>query len=151
MKTASAIKAILSEQVEGYRVLLDILQRERACLLRINAEEVETLSKEKDTIVLKLKLLEEERIRLVASFVAEQAIDDAAAFKRLTEITGDDSYQRLRLQLISLLQSISELNNFNRVLIERSASIVKNALTFLGSFGLATPASSKGALLSREA
>jgi flagellar biosynthesis/type III secretory pathway chaperone len=151
MTTAETIRSILIEQVNGYRTLLDILQRERACLLRLNALEVETLSKEKDTIVLKLRLLEEERIRLVSAFVAEQAIAEEAIFTRLDEVTGDDSFQRLRLQLISLLQGITELNGFNRILIERSASVVKNALNFLGSFGLAVPPSHKGALLSREA
>lgn len=150
MNTAETIRSILVEQVNGYRTLLDVLQRERACLLRLNALEVENLSKEKDTIVLKLKLLEEERVRLVKVFVSEQSIADKDTFTRLTEVTGDESFQQLRLQLISLLQGITELNGFNRVLIERSASVVKNALNFLGSFGL-VPASHKGALLSREA
>jgi flagellar biosynthesis/type III secretory pathway chaperone len=151
MIIAEQIKSILSDQVSGYRTLLDVLQRERACLLRMNAAEVEDLSKEKDTIVLKLRLLEEERIRLVDAFAAQQNIDAKATFQRLAEVTGDDAFQRLRLQLISLLQSITELNSFNRVLIERSAAVVKNALNFLGSCGLAVPASHKGALLSREA
>ncbi len=150
MNTTAGIKAILTDQVAGYRALLDILQREREHLVRFNAVEVENLSKEKDTAVLKLRLLEEERVRLVRSFAAEQNIDERNAFPALIRLTGDDSFQRLRLQLISLLQSISELNGFNRILIERSAVVVKNALTFLGSFGL-DAASRRGSLLSREA
>lgn len=152
MNRADAIKSILTEQVNSYRTLLGILQRERACLLHLNAQGVETLSKEKDTIVLKLRLLEEERIRLVRAFAKDYDIAEEAAFKKLSEIAaGDDSFHRLRLQLISLLQGITELNGFNRVLIVRSAGVVKNALNFLGSFGIAAPAAQKGALLSREA
>jgi flagellar biosynthesis/type III secretory pathway chaperone len=151
MSTAELIKSILTEQVSGYRTLLDILQREREYLLHFNAPGVEALSKEKDTVVLKLKLLEEERIRLVRSFVAEHAVDEQAAFHTLTEVSGDDSFQRLRLQLISLLQSITELNGFNRVLIERSVSVVKNALSFLGSMGVTVQSQKAGSLLSREA
>ncbi len=150
MSTAESIKSILTDQVNGYRTLLDILQRERGHLIRFNALEVESLSKEKDTAVLKLKLLEEERVRLVRSFVAERNIDERDAFRTLTGITDDDSFQRLRLQLISLLQSIMELNGFNRILIERSAAVVKDAINFLGSFGFDT-ASRRGALVSREA
>ncbi len=150
MSETDSIKAILTDQVAGYRALLDILQREREHLVRFNAVEVENLSKEKDTAVLKLRLLEEERVRLVRSFVAEQKIDERDAFPTLARVTGDESFQRLRLQLISLLQSITELNGFNRILIERSAVVVKNALAFLGSFGL-DAASRRGALLSREA
>ncbi len=151
MSTDENIKCILTEQVNAYRMLLDILQQERECLLHLNAPEVETLSKEKDTVVLKLKLLEEERIRLVKSFVAEHAIDEQAAFQTLSKVTGDDSFQRLRMQLISLLQSITELNGFNRVLIERSVTVVKNSLNFLGSIGVTVQSNKSGSRLSREA
>ncbi|HYA85699.1 MAG TPA: flagellar protein FlgN [Nitrospirota bacterium] len=150
MSTDENIKTILTEQVSGYRTLLDILQRERECLLHFNAPEVETLSKEKDTVVLKLKLLEEERIRLVKSFVAEHDVDEQAAFQTLSRVTGDHSFQRLRMQLISLLQSITELNGFNRVLIERSVTVVKNALNFLGSIGVTVQSSKSGSRLTRE-
>jgi flagellar biosynthesis/type III secretory pathway chaperone len=150
MSAAESIKTILSEQVTGYRALLDILQQERICLLSFNPLGVETLAKEKDTIVMKLKLLEEERIRLVCVYASEQALADADVFRSLAETSGDDSFQRLRLQLISLLQSIMELNGFNRVLIERSAAVIKNALNFLGSSGMTATAARTGALLSRE-
>ncbi|HTF99165.1 MAG TPA: flagellar protein FlgN [Nitrospirota bacterium] len=150
MSSAETIKSILSEQVSGYRTLLDILQRERACLLQFNPSGIETLSKEKDTAVMKLKLLEEERVRLVGTFVRENGIAATDAFRCLSESTGDDVFQRLRLQLISLLQSIMELNSFNRLLIERSAAVVKNALNFLITCGVAVSGSKAGALLSRE-
>jgi len=151
MNTADHIKSILTEQVSGYRSLLEILRRERESLLHFNAPEVEALSKEKDTVVLKLKLLEEERIRLVRSFVSDHAVHENTVFQVLREVTGDDSFQRLRLQLISLLQSITEMNGFNRVLIERSVTVVKNALNFLGSIGATVQSNKSGSLLSREA
>jgi len=151
MISPDAIRAILSEQVCGYRLLLDVLQRERASLLRFDPQGVESLSKEKDTIVLKLKLLEEERIRLVSAFAVEHAVENGDLLGKLSELSGNDSFQRLRSQLISLLQSITELNSFNRVLIERSSSVVKNALNFLGSFGRTIAPGHKGALLSKEA
>ena len=151
MNNTDQIKSILTEQVSGYRSLLNILQRERECLLQFDPRGVEALSKEKDTNVLKLRLLEEERIRLVHAFVTGRAVAEESAFEKLSEIAGDDSLQRLRLQLVSLLQSIMELNSFNRVLIERSASVVKNALNFLGSVGITVASQGSGRLLSKEA
>jgi flagellar biosynthesis/type III secretory pathway chaperone len=150
MNAAEAIKSILSEQVNGYRTLLDILQRERACLIHFDPRGVEALAKEKDTIVMKLRLLEEERMRLARAFAEEQSVPEDEVFRRLTETSGDEAFQRIRLQLISLLQSITELNGFNRVLIERSAAVVKNALNFLGAGGRVSPSVKRGALLSRE-
>jgi len=151
MSTAEHIRSILSEQVSGYRTLLDILRRERESLVHFSPSGVESLSKEKDTIVLKLRLLEEERIRLVRAFASAHAIAEQSAIQKLTELSGDDTFQRLRLQLISLLQGIMEMNEFNRVLIERSSGMVKNTLAFLGSLGVNLNANNKGAIFSREA
>ena len=150
MSIVDNIKSILSEQIAAYRTLVEILRRERECLVNFNPAGVESLSKEKDTIVLKLRLLEEERSRLVRAFAESHTIGDQAAFQKLVEVTGDDTFPRLRLQLTSLLQSIMELNGFNRVLIERSSSVVRNALSFLGSIGVNVSTNQTGGHFSRE-
>ncbi|MCI4626327.1 MAG: flagellar protein FlgN [Candidatus Magnetoovum sp. WYHC-5] len=71
MKSAIAIKKILKGQVEGYRGLLELLKEERQCLIDFNEEGIHKLAKEKDTLVLKLRLYEEERVRLVKQFAKE--------------------------------------------------------------------------------
>jgi len=101
--------------------------------------------------VIKLKLLEDERVRLVWSFAKEHGIIEKAVFTKLTDIAGDDSFQSIRLQLVSLLQSIMEFNGFNRILIERSAAVVQNALNFLSSIGVVTKTKNSGTLYSRQA
>jgi flagellar biosynthesis/type III secretory pathway chaperone len=151
MSNEESIKNILSEQVSCYRTLMEVLRKEREHLVHFNAPGVETLSKEKDTIVLQLRLLEEERIRLVRAFAAERAPGEDLSLQRLSQLTGDETLQKLRLQLISLLQGIVELNAFNRVLIERSSSVVKNALQFLSSLGVNHISQNTGTRLSREA
>jgi hypothetical protein len=151
MNLTDSIKTILTEQVIGYRTLIDILRQERECLVCFNPMGVEDLSKEKDTIVLKLKLLEEERSRLVRAFARDHAVAEKSTLQKLSEMTGDDSFLRLRLQLISLLQGVMELNEFNRVLIERSSGMVRNALNFLASLGVNLKTGNKSTLFSREA
>ena len=151
MSIEQSIKNILSEQVGGYRTLMEVLRREREQLVQFNAPGVEALSKEKDTVVLQLRLLEEERIRLVGVFAAERKLAGELSLQRLAEITGDEMFPKLRLQLISLLQGIVELNEFNRVLIERSSGVVKNALQFLSSLGVKPKGNNIGTRISREA
>lgn len=150
MRHVDFIKNILSEQVHGYRTLLGLLQRERECIVNLNAGEIEDISKEKDTILLKLRLLEEERKRLVEGFAAEEMNNAAITLQSLYEITGDKDFQRLRLQLRSLLQSIEELNAFNMILIGRSLSFINNSMNFLGSFGVAVQQKTTGVILSKE-
>jgi hypothetical protein len=151
MKTVANIKSILIEQISNYQMLLDVLQGERECLISFNSEAAETISKEKDTIVLKLRLLEEERTRLITKFATENGIKDNINLQRLYELTGDVSFQTLRLQLISLLQGIAELNEFNRILIERSMNFIKNVTNFLDLFGMNLNSKGIGRILSKEA
>lgn len=150
MSTPERIKDILGEQIKGYRTLLEVLQRERACLVHLNPEGVETLAKEKDTIMLKLRLLEEERVRLVQVFARETGSTGDMTLQRIHELTGDAAYSRLRSQMLSLIQAISELNEFNKILIERSSNFVRRTLGFLDSFGLSADRKKTGSVLSRE-
>ena len=151
MSTVAGIKNILIEQISGYRLLLDLLRREREHLIKFSADGVEDLAKEKDTLVLKLRLLEEERFRLINKFTDENMITGDKTLQKIYEITGDNDFQTMRLQLISLLQSISELNGFNRILIERSLILAKNASKFLHSFGLTPRSNNLGDTFSMEA
>jgi flagellar biosynthesis/type III secretory pathway chaperone len=150
MSTPRRIKNILSEQILGYRTLLAVLQKERECLINLNHEAVEALSKEKDTIVLKLRLLEEERIRLVRAFSKGAGATGELTLQGLYDKTGDAAFADMRLQMISLLQGIAELNEFNRILIDRSSHFVRRTLGFLESFGSTVKRNKTGTMLSRE-
>jgi flagellar biosynthesis/type III secretory pathway chaperone len=150
MRIIDSIKSILIEQIKSYRALLALLQRERECLISLDADEVENLSKEKDTILLRLRLLEEERIRLIKRYSADNAMRGKISLKGLSELTEDNDFQVMRSQLTSLLQSIQELNDLNMILIERSLSVVRQSVGFLESFGLNINQSNTGVMLSKE-
>jgi flagellar biosynthesis/type III secretory pathway chaperone len=150
MRIIDSIKSILIEQIKSYRALLALLQREKECLISLDADEVENLSKEKDTILLRLRLLEEERIRLIKRYSADNAISGKISLQGLSELTEDNDFQVMRSQLTSLLQSIQELNDLNMILIERSLSVVRQSVGFLESFGLNINQSNTGVMLSKE-
>lgn len=151
MKTSDSIKAIMSELISGYSVLQVLLQKERLCLINLNATQIEDLLKEKDTIVMRLKLLEEERRRLLRKYYIENGIKGELDKSILFKIDGDDSFESLRLQLLSLLQSIAELNEFNRILIDRTNLFFRNTIVFLESAGINLNPPHKTNKLSREA
>lgn len=145
MRSEEAITKILNEQISGYKALLDLLQRERLCLIDLNAGCVEELSKEKDIMILKLMLLEEERMRLAKEFGSS-----GLTLQALGELTGNAVFLDIRSKLKSLLQAIEELNNFNRILIERSLSYCRSSNGFFNFFGISENRPQKGMLLSRE-
>jgi flagellar biosynthesis/type III secretory pathway chaperone len=153
MTSADAIMKILDEQVSGYRMLLELLQREKACLVDFDAGEIEEISKEKDTMVLRLRLLEEERIRLMNRFQdenPEHVKPGDVSLRKLGEITGNEKFLDVRSRLVSLMQSIQELNGLNRTLIDRSLAHVRGSTGFFENFGLDPAGAGKGSLVSEE-
>ncbi len=150
MTPVQAITSILKEQINSYKMLLDLLQRERICLVEIDAEKVEEFSKEKATILMRLRLLEEERAKLTEAFAKEMGVPGNINLQKLRELTGDNIFTTLRSQLKSLLQSIEEMNEFNKILIDRSIRYFKTSTRFLNSFSYEPADKSTGALLSRE-
>ncbi|MCX7792852.1 MAG: flagellar protein FlgN [Thermodesulfovibrionales bacterium] len=136
MSELELIKDILRQQVLGYHALKEILQKERICLTDLRSSEIEGLAKEKDLMVMRLRLLEEERIRLLRRLKEKIKTEKELNLRKLYEITGDEEFLRLRSGLLSLTQAISELNDFNRVLIERTLNYIRGASSLLDSFGV---------------
>ncbi len=151
MNTLDGINAIMTELVAGYTVLQSLLQKERASLINLNVSQIEDLSKEKDTILIRLKLLENERMRLLKNYYIEKGIQGEIDLLVIYKINGDESFESLRLKLISLIQSIAELNEFNSILIDRSINFFKNSIGFLGSSGINIDYNHKASMLSKEA
>ncbi len=150
MTPVQAITSILKEQINSYKMLLDLLQKERICLINIDAEKIEEFSKEKDTILMRLRLLEEERAKLTETFAEDRGVPNNINLQRLRELTGDSIFTNLRSQLRSLLQSIEEMNELNRILIDRSIRYFKTTTGFFSSFSSEPTHKSTGTLLSRE-
>jgi hypothetical protein len=158
MTLLETIKKVLFEQVQGCRLLLELLQREKICLVNLQMDGIEALAKEKDILVLKLKLLEEERVRLLDRFVFENFPDlpdegpssQKINILKLAEITGETIFEEIRSKLISLSQGIKELNDLNRTMIDRTLSFLNKNTNFLGMWYPGAAMNEKGRLLSRE-
>ena len=142
--TADAAEEILNEELKGYKALLSLLQRERVCLLGFDTESYEAISKEKDTLVFRLRLLDEERQRVMSRLFGGEM-----NLKRIAEATGNARLLEIRSTFLSLLQGVEELNNLNRMLIDRSLNYLRGTARFLSSAGIPGPRE-KGALYSGE-
>lgn len=145
MTQEDSLANILNEQVMGYKMLLELLQKERLCLIDLNAWAVEELYKEKDVLILKLRLLEEERLRLMKDFGKGEV-----TLQKLGELTGNKTFLDIRSKLKSLMQAVEELNSFNRLLIERSLSYFRSNAGFFNTFGFNEGMPQKGMLISKE-
>jgi len=150
MTSEQAIINILQEQIKAYKMLHIILMKEKEFLVNIKPDMVSELSKEKDTVVMRLRLLEEERVRLVREFVKDNEITGEINLKVIAKHTGNDMFVTLRSQLFSLLQNVEEMNKFNSILIDRSINYIKNTTSFIGAFTEDNTSKTTGVLLSKE-
>ena len=143
------IKKILSRQISILKELMDVLRKEREFLVEHNSIELNVLSKEKDTICLWLKLLNDELKKLMNKYALENNIDGDINIDLICKHSGEPDLKILKLKLISLSQSLMELNDFNRILMERSFNFYKEATDFFESFHLCNKNDS-GIILSKE-
>jgi len=150
MTSDTAIISILKEQVKSYKILHDLLNKERTCLVDMDSGRIEEISKGKDTVVMRLRLLEEERQRLIRQFADDNDVDVNINLDELGRLTGNSLFHDLRSQLLSLLQSIEEMNKFNSILIERSIRYIRTNNSFFKSFTGESMVRSSGVLLSKE-
>lgn len=130
------LKDVLKYQIKAHDELVSLLQKEREALMLFNPDEIERLAKEKDMVLMKIRLFEEERVKLLNQISNINKIDENITLSKLVELTGDQEFKELGLKLISLIQSVIELNEFNRILIERSSKHVSNFLVFLENSGV---------------
>jgi len=150
MKTEEALLSILKEQVRSYGQFLELLKRERRSLINIRPREIEEIAKEKDTMLMRLKLLEEERQRLVNKFRDEYDIEKEINLQDISNITGNHTFHSLRSELLSILRTIEEMNRFNNVLIERSINFLRSTTNFFDSFRHKRSYSATGVFISKE-
>jgi flagellar biosynthesis/type III secretory pathway chaperone len=150
MTSDRAVISILKEQINAYKILLDLLKKERVCLVDFDAEKVEEISKEKDTIVMRLRLLEEERVRLIKKFAEDNSLSFDLNLEKMAKHTGDTTFSVLRSQMLSLLQSLDEMNRFNSILIDRSIKYLRTTTNFFNSFTAQHTPQTTGVLLSKE-
>ena len=150
MTLERAVIRILKEQINTYKMLHDLLKKERLCLVELNAEKIAEISKEKDTVIMRLRLLEEERIRLITKFGGDNKINGDINLNDLEKLTGNNMFTVLRSQLLSLLQNIEEMNKFNSILIDHSINYIRTTANFINTLTDGNISQTTGVLLSKE-
>ncbi len=147
MNTLDGLVKILHEQLNGYERLFDLLKREKEAIIGFRPDEIEEISRTKDSLILQLKLLEEERQRLIRSLPFSEGRH--LGIHDLYLHTGDERLPALRSKLLSLLQGIEELNEINRSFIDRASGFLKASSSFLSVFY--TESAKSTGTVSREA
>ena len=133
---------ILTCEIGLYKELVSLMQEEKRVLCsRRRGEELHKLAVRMETLVFKIKGLENSRQdvtnRIVSSYglrgIGTPALEDMNLSKIIMAV--DEPYkarfQALRSKLGALAESIKELNRGNGIIINRSIDNIKTAFLFL--------------------
>ncbi len=132
------LTGLLEEETELFESLFFILIDEKKALTSARMNKLNEACKEKENIILKIRILEEQRIRVLQKIsTLNDCPHENITMEGLSELADEDEYARLRKcrsNLLSLAESIGELNNSNRSLLNHSIDFVRTSLSFLDNF-----------------
>jgi flagellar biosynthesis/type III secretory pathway chaperone len=128
---------LLEEETGLYRSLLFLLQEEKRAFSASALEDLTDAGKEKENQILKIRILEEQRVRMIEGLADRmgRSFRDLT-LSRLIRMVDEPFAARLtdcRSNLISLVQSIRELNESNGAQIEHSLGLVRGSLALLNN------------------
>lgn len=126
---------ILFRNVELYEEMAGQLEEERLAFQSHSIDNLDKNLKQKETIILKIKALEETRQRVMSALGKAARLDPKQlTFSRLLELAADplkDRLSAIRQSLREKIEKTNELNSFNRGLIERLIRINYDAAAHL--------------------
>ena len=129
------LSLVLEAEENLYVELRDLLQRERACMVALDAEGLEQAVDAKETLAEEARLLEESRIDVACELASELGIaDPRPSLSQLLEALGDTD-GRLReqhLRLVALLAAVRELVDANASFAREGLEQVQGTLRTLG-------------------
>lgn len=123
---------VLEKEFSMCTQLVELLQKEKEVIVSLDPRALELLLSEKTAITSKITVYDETREKIL----------DTLGFRNKTlsevsEIADDEYREKLRAissKFTSIINSISELNKFNSILIEKSLYYIKTSYNFLNTF-----------------
>ncbi|MBI3600769.1 MAG: flagellar protein FlgN, partial [Nitrospinae bacterium] len=130
-----SLSEILKEIVENYSLLLDIFQRERRFIIENSLHKLHDCIKQKETMVIKIKMLEDSRLsitdKLSDLFHVKSGDMTLSYLSDSTSEPYSSVFKNYRSKLLSLVQSIRDVNRENKNFIEMSMDTIRESFKFL--------------------
>jgi flagellar biosynthesis/type III secretory pathway chaperone len=138
MNDKEKLLAVMNEEVDAVENLLDIMKnKQKAIISMANDDLQENIDKELKMVSL-TKSLERQRLDIVQRIVPESNYPSKITISELiNNFEGEESKRLLSLKqrLMESLEQMKDVNEINRLLIERGKKFVKENISILTSHG----------------
>jgi len=130
-----SLLGVMRKEIEAYGELAGAIESEKGVLAKPSLESLNASNSRKETCILKIRILEELRTRVLARIAASLGLEERNLhLQNLLPHARPDLRQALRAcqtELRSLLARINEENRRNRALLDASLSGVRTTRHFM--------------------
>lgn len=135
----SAIKEHLEKEAALYKELISVLQKETQDLVGRDYKALYDTAARKETLVLRIQAMGAARARLFNEAAESLGMDKkginlSSIISAITDGSEKRSLKGLQEKLISLADTIKELNSVNALVVKGSLDNIIKTLSFLGNF-----------------
>lgn len=134
---------LLRREFDIYRSLLSLLQKERRIVVDCSIEDLIQTNKEKENLVLKIRILEQSREAILEKLADRMGLlPDELTLSTLEQRLKEPFATQLRTlhsNLSAILQSIREVNEENRIFLQHSVDFVKGSLALIRYLTVSSP------------
>lgn len=137
------LSGLLEQETELYQELLAAIDKEKRAVIATDLEKLNETTKVKENLLLKLRILEEQRshlLRKLADLLGQP--EETLSLKnlsRMVEAPHASRLKRCRTKLLSVITKIQAANGQNRALFSHSLELVKSSMNLLNNLMIAGP------------
>ena len=134
---------LLEHATELYQSLFAVVKQEKDAVVDLNLQQLNRACKAKDNLLLKLRILEEQREQLMDRLAAD--LDCAPQEISLTQLSQwvEEPYAGMLRErsanLLSLIQALQEANQQNKFLLSHSLELIQGSYNLLSNAMAANP------------
>jgi flagellar biosynthesis/type III secretory pathway chaperone len=134
---------LLEHTTELYQALLAVVQNEKNAVVGLDLQQLNEACKAKDNLLLKLRILEEQREQIMARLAAEIGCSPQGLTLSQLSLLVDESYAcrlvALSRDLLALIQSLQSATQQNKFLISHSMQLIQSSYNLLNNLMAADP------------
>ena len=137
------LSGLLEQETEFYQALLAAIDNEKQAVIAANLEKLIETTKAKENLLLKLRILDEQRshlLRKLSDLLGQP--EETLSLKNLSQMVAAPYASRLkrcRTKMLSLIGKIQAANSQNRALFSHSLELVKGSMNLLNNLMTSSP------------
>ncbi|MFH0925705.1 MAG: flagellar protein FlgN [bacterium] len=134
------LEKILFEEISQHERLISLMEKERRYMIKGDIELLSESNKQKETIILEIKMLEEGRIKIIEKLAEyiHLSPSDLTFNKLILQMPSPfkEKFKGYYYRFQNLVKELGSLNKSNLIIIERSLDFINKSLNIFtkGSF-----------------